>query len=113
MLWKVTPAIPLNPADRDGRVLYQINMNWFPPINAGTILSLKARRIKALIPPGRDVGDGKPFLKEREIGTLKRTERDARLIGVEVHHTSIINDPSWALSSWQSREVLIGAASVG
>jgi hypothetical protein len=44
------------------------------PIHSGTIFRLNARQIESLIPPSRDVGRCKPFLKERKVGSFKRSE---------------------------------------
>jgi hypothetical protein len=62
-----TLAIPLNPTDLGASVLYCINMDRFTPVNARSVLGLKTRHVKALIPPNRDVRRGKPFLQERQV----------------------------------------------
>ena len=74
MLWKVTPAIPLNPADRSAFDLYEVNVNRLGPIDGRAVLSLKAGQIETFIPPGRHVRSGKPFLQQREIRTTKLAE---------------------------------------
>jgi hypothetical protein len=74
MLWKVTPPIPLNPADRNAVALYNVHVNGLVPINGRTVLGLKARQIEALIPPGRDVRSREPFLQQREVRTSKLAE---------------------------------------
>ena len=62
MLWKVTPAIPLNPADRNAFELYEVHVNWLAPVYARTVLSLKASQIEVLIPPDRHVRSREPLL---------------------------------------------------
>jgi len=74
MFWKITPAVPLNPSDRNALVLYQINVNGLTPINARTVLSLKTGNIEALIPPARHVGSGEPSLQQREVRAPQRPE---------------------------------------
>jgi hypothetical protein len=74
MLWKVPPAIPLNPSDRNALTLYHINVDWFDPINGRPVLGLEAREIDPLIPPDRHVRRGKPFLQQREVRTHKLAE---------------------------------------
>jgi hypothetical protein len=51
MLRKVTPSIPLNPADRNAGALYYMHVNWLAPIDGRTVLGLKGSQIEALIPP--------------------------------------------------------------
>lgn len=74
MFFKVAPAVPLDPADRNAFVLYQVNVNGLTPVYAGTVLSLKAFFIEAFIPPDRYMRRGKPFLQQKEVRTLKGAE---------------------------------------
>ena len=74
MLWKVTPPIPLNPADRNAGALYHVHVNWLAPINGRTVLGLKASQIEALIPPVPHVRSREPFLQQRKVRTPKQPE---------------------------------------
>ena len=74
MLWKVTPSIPLDPADRNAVALYDVDVNWLPPINGRAVLGLKTGQIEALVPPDPHVWSGEPFLQQREVRTPKLAE---------------------------------------
>jgi len=74
MLWKITPAIPLNPADRSALALYEVDVSWLAPVNGRTVMSLEARQIRALIPPDRNVRSDEPLLEQREVRTHKLAE---------------------------------------
>jgi hypothetical protein len=49
-------------------------VNWLAPINARTVLSLKASQIEVLIPPDRHVRSRKPLLQQREVRPPNRAE---------------------------------------
>ncbi len=74
MLRKITPAIPLNPADRNALEQYEVQVNWLAPINARTELSIKADQIEGLIPPGRHMRNREPLLQPSKVLTLHRAE---------------------------------------
>jgi hypothetical protein len=74
MLWKVTPAIPLNPADRNTFALDEKHVNGLVPIDGRAVPSLQASQIETLIPPLRHVRGGEPFLQQREVRTSKLAE---------------------------------------
>jgi hypothetical protein len=74
MLWKITPAIPLNPADWNALALYEVDVSWLAPVNGRTVMSLEARQIRALIPPDRNVRSDEPLLEQREVRTHKLAE---------------------------------------
>jgi len=74
MIWKVTPPIPLNPADWNAVALYHVHVNWLAPINGRTVIGLKASQIEALIPPVPHVRSREPFLQQRKVRTPKQPE---------------------------------------
>src|SRR3954471_4350411 len=74
MLWKVAPAIPLNPTNRNTLALYEVDVNWLLVINGRTVLRLEARQIETLVPPHRHVRSGEPFLQQRKVRTPKLAE---------------------------------------
>jgi hypothetical protein len=74
LLGKVTPPIPLNPADRNAVALYNVHVNGLASINGRTVLGLEARQIEALIPPDPDVRSREPFVQQREVRTRKLAE---------------------------------------
>src|SRR5579885_1866168 len=62
MVWKVAPAIPLNPPNPGLPVHNHINVHRSVTINDGSVFCLKTRRVGSLIPPGGNVRRPKPLL---------------------------------------------------
>jgi len=65
--WKVTPAIPLNPANRSAFGQYEVHVNRLVPVDGRTILRFEAPQVETLIPPDRHVRSGEPLLQQREV----------------------------------------------
>lgn len=74
MFWEIAPAVPLNPTYRGVFVLYQVDVFWFAPVNAGAVFGLKTTQVETLVPPDRNVRRGRPLLQIGIVGTLKRTK---------------------------------------
>ena len=73
MLWIVKPEVPLNPTYRPNFLLDHEHVRRLVPSTRGPYFASTPEQIKSLIPPSRNVGGGKPFLKERKVGSFKRS----------------------------------------
>ena len=74
VLWIVSPEVPLNPTHGPAFLLNHEYVGGLSAVNARAVFRLYTRRIRALIPPNSHVRGGEPFLKQREIGSFKRSK---------------------------------------
>ena len=89
VLWIVSPEVPLNPTHGPAFLLNHEYVGGLSAVNARAVFRLYTRRIRALIPPNSHLRGGEPFLKQREIGSFKRSKSDGSM-----HRRRASNQPN-------------------